>query len=96
MTSTSNIARLQSDKDLFEKRNGALHKEYIPARTTDEIFAKVQKEVDDYSEKAERAKIILCRIDDPKAIDVGNSLGINLYQGRYIQRLLNQHVSIKK
>ena len=50
----------------------------------------------DYANKAERSKIILCRIDEPKAIEVGNSLGINLYQGRYIQRLLNQHVSIKK
>ena len=67
MTSTSNIARLQSDKNVFEKKNGALHKEYIPARTTDEIFAKVQKEVDDYSEKAERAKIQL-----QKKVEVNN------------------------
>lgn len=43
----------------------------------------------DYVNKAERAKLILCRIDDAQAIEVGNSLGINLYQGRYIQRLLN-------
>lgn len=45
----------------------------------------------DYVNKAERAKMILCRIDDPKAVEVGNSLGINLYQGRYVQRLLSQH-----
>lgn len=32
--------------------------------------------------------MILCRVDDPQAVEVGNSLGINLYQGRYIQRLL--------
>lgn len=43
----------------------------------------------DYMNKAERAKIILCRIDDANAIETGNSLGINLYQGRYVQRLLN-------
>ena len=43
----------------------------------------------DYMNKAERAKIILCRIDDANAVEVGNSLGINLYQGRYVQRLLN-------
>ena len=42
----------------------------------------------DYVNRAERAKMILCRVDDPKAVDVGNSLGINLYQGRYIQQLL--------
>ncbi len=43
----------------------------------------------DYINKAERSKMILCRIDDPQAVEVGNNLGINLYQGRYIQRLLN-------
>lgn len=43
----------------------------------------------DYVNKSERAKMILCRIDDPAAVEVGNSLGINLYQGRYIQRMLN-------
>ena len=42
----------------------------------------------DYVNRAERAKMILCRVDDPNAVEVGNSLGINLYQGRYIQRLL--------
>lgn len=43
----------------------------------------------DYANKAERAKIILCRVDDEKAVEMGNSLGINLYQGRYIQKMLN-------
>ena len=47
------------------------------------------KHFTDYMNKAERAKIILCRIDDANAVEVGNSLGINLYQGRYVQRLLN-------
>lgn len=42
----------------------------------------------DYVNKAERARMILCRVDDPQAVEIGNSLGINLYQGRYIQRLL--------
>ena len=46
------------------------------------------KHFTDYVNKAERAKMILCRVDDPQAVEVGNSLGINLYQGRYIQRLL--------
>lgn len=55
----------------------------------------------DYINKAERAKMILCRIDEPQAVEVGNSLGINLYQGRYVQRLLSQHAprtifSVKK
>lgn len=44
----------------------------------------------DYVNKAERARMILCRVDDPKAIEIGNSLGINLYQGRYVQKELNK------
>ncbi len=47
------------------------------------------KHFTDYVNKAERAKLIICRVDDPQAVEVGNSLGINLYQGRYIQRLLS-------
>lgn len=46
------------------------------------------KHFTDYVNKAERSKLILCRVDDPQAVELGNSLGINLYQGRYIQRLL--------
>lgn len=49
---------------------------------------KEDKHFTDYVNKAERARMILCRVDDPQAVEVGNSLGINLYQGRYIQRLL--------
>ena len=47
------------------------------------------KHFTDYVNKAERARLILCRVDDPQAVEVGNSLGINLYQGRYIQRMLS-------
>ncbi len=46
------------------------------------------KHFTDYVKKSERARMILCRVDDPQAVEIGNSLGINLYQGRYIQRLL--------
>ena len=47
------------------------------------------KHFTDYVNKAERSRMILCRIDDPEAVKIGNSLGINLYQGRHIQRMLN-------
>lgn len=47
------------------------------------------KHFTDYVNKAERTKMILCRVDDPQAVEVGNSLGINLYQGRYIQKMLS-------
>jgi EAL domain-containing protein (putative c-di-GMP-specific phosphodiesterase class I) len=34
------------------------------------------------------AKVILCRCDGAEAVEFGQSLGITLYQGRYIDRLL--------
>ena len=58
------------------------HPSLVDVLSADEHFM-------DYMNKAERAKIILCRVDDAKAIEAGNSLGINLYQGRYVQSLLN-------
>ena len=42
---------------------------------------------EDLSEE-EKEKIIICRVDNPHPIEVGNSLGIYLYQGRYVQRML--------
>ncbi len=43
-----------------------------------------------HDNKQNRLKMILCRVDDEDAIKIGNNLGINLYQGRYIQKLLSQ------
>lgn len=43
----------------------------------------------DYMNKTERAKIILCNVENAEEIDAGNNLGINMYQGRYVQRLLS-------
>ncbi len=59
------------------------HKDFANIMSNDKHFM-------DYANKAERAKMILCRIDDMSAVEVGNSLGINLYQGRYIQKMLNK------
>lgn len=43
-----------------------------------------------YDNKSQRAKFIICRVDDNEAIEVGNDLGINFYQGRYVQKILSQ------
>lgn len=34
------------------------------------------------------SRVVLARVDDAKAIDIGHTLGINIFQGRYIQKLL--------
>ncbi|MCQ2741265.1 MAG: hypothetical protein MJ210_04020 [Alphaproteobacteria bacterium] len=58
------------------------HPELVNIFSKDEHFK-------DYMNKAERAKIILCRVENAEAVAQGNNLGINLYQGRYVQSLLN-------
>ena len=54
-----------------------------------DIFSKDEHFMD-YQNKGERAKIILCNIEDQSAIEAGNNLGINMYQGRYVQRMINE------
>ena len=55
-----------------------------------DIFGKDEHFMD-YQNKAERAKIILCNVDGPEAVEAGNNLGINLYQGRYVQKMLSDN-----
>jgi len=38
------------------------------------------------------SRVILCRCDDKQAVDYGQSIGISLFQGRYIDSLLNPSV----
>lgn len=76
------INREQLDADLIKI---IWHPSFMDIISEDKHFT-------DYVNKAERSKMIICRVDDPQAVEVGNSLGINLYQGRYIQRLLSARV----
>ncbi len=34
------------------------------------------------------SRLVLARVDDAKAIDIGHTLGINIFQGRYLQEML--------
>lgn len=79
------INRMNLDCDLMKI---IWHPSFVDVISKDKLFT-------DYRNKAERAKMILCRIDDPKAVEEGNSLGINLYQGRYVQKLLSQYAGNK-
>lgn len=73
------VNRKQLDCDLMKIE---WHPSLIDIFTKDEHFM-------DYMNKAERAKIILCNVDDALAVEAGNNLGINLYQGRYVQKLMS-------
>ena len=55
-----------------------------------DIFTKDEHFMD-YMNKAERSKIIFSGVNDASAIVAGNNLGINLYQGKYVQKLLSDN-----
>jgi len=41
-------------------------------------------------QEADTARVILCRCDSAQALEVGRSFGITLFQGRHIERLLQE------
>jgi EAL domain-containing protein (putative c-di-GMP-specific phosphodiesterase class I) len=46
------------------------------------------QELQEHVARCGRARIILSRVDSDEAVKVGQSLGITMYQGRYIDKLL--------
>jgi EAL domain-containing protein (putative c-di-GMP-specific phosphodiesterase class I) len=56
----------------------------------DDLTGKRQDELKAHVNRASRARIILCRCDSQEAIRFGQSLGINMFQGRYIEKLLSK------
>lgn len=44
--------------------------------------------------RSEPTRVILCRCDDESAIDFGRSIGISLFQGRYLDSRLNPNSTI--
>lgn len=44
--------------------------------------------------KCDPKRVILCRCDDEDAIEYGKSIGISLFQGRYVDKLLNPNANI--
>lgn len=56
------------------------HQDLMDVIKTENIFGEKGKDIDS-------SKIILSWVDDPQAIEFGQSIGINLYQGRYITKL---------
>jgi hypothetical protein len=41
-------------------------------------------------------RVIMCRCDDKAAIDFGHSVNITMFQGRYVEQLMNEYARTKK
>jgi EAL domain-containing protein (putative c-di-GMP-specific phosphodiesterase class I) len=46
-------------------------------------------------ENAGSGRVILCRCDTRQAVSYGQAMGVNLFQGRYIDRIINPHQKVE-
>ena len=56
----------------------------------DDLSGSRTQELKDHIDRCGRARIILSRCDSDEAIRFGQALGITMYQGRYVDKLLTQ------
>ncbi|MCC9622573.1 EAL domain-containing protein [Thalassospira sp. MA62] len=63
---------------------------------TDNVIRKKYSEMDNLVKNSGRERVILCRCDSPTAIKFGQSLGITLFQGRYIDNLMARQQRAKR
>ncbi|BDW96340.1 diguanylate phosphodiesterase [Thalassospira tepidiphila] len=63
---------------------------------TDNVIRKKYSEMDSLVKNSGRERVILCRCDSPTAIKFGQSLGITLFQGRYIDNMIARQRRAKR
>ncbi|WP_417814314.1 EAL domain-containing protein [Thalassospira alkalitolerans] len=63
---------------------------------TDNVIRKKYSEMDNLVKESGRERVILCRCDSPTAIKFGQSLGITLFQGRYIDNMIARQRRAKR
>jgi len=63
---------------------------------TDNVIRKKYSEMDTLVNNSGRERVILCRCDSPTAIKFGQSLGITLFQGRYIDNMIARQRRAKR
>ncbi|WP_288349806.1 EAL domain-containing protein [uncultured Thalassospira sp.] len=63
---------------------------------TDNVIRKKYGEMDTLVKNSGRERVILCRCDTPTAIKFGQSLGITLFQGRYIDNMIARQRRAKR
>ena len=60
------------------------------AEMADDLSGKRQEEIKAQINRASRARIILCRCDSEEAIHFGQSVGLSMFQGRYVEKLMSK------
>ncbi|MBM3596800.1 MAG: hypothetical protein FJX35_01200 [Alphaproteobacteria bacterium] len=60
------------------------------AEMADDLSGKRQEEIKSQINRASRARIILCRCDSEEAIHFGQSVGLSMFQGRYVEKMMSK------
>ena len=60
------------------------------AEMADDLSGKRQEEIKTQINRASRARIILCRCDSEEAIHFGQSVGLSMFQGRYVEKMMSK------
>lgn len=71
-----------------EAMNADLIKIYWSTDLADYLEGDNAKRMKDFVARAGAGRVILCRVDDENAIEIGNGLGIQLFQGRHVDAAL--------
>jgi EAL domain-containing protein (putative c-di-GMP-specific phosphodiesterase class I) len=88
----TNLSFTQIDR---EKLGFDLAKVQWNADIEDDINSKENKELQATIKRSGATRVILCRCDNKQAVDYGQALGISLFQGRYLDTLVNPSSKIK-
>lgn len=64
------------------------------ARGVEEVGSDSYKRIQEGVERCGKNRIILCRCDNEEAVEFGKSLGISLFQGRYLDKHINPQSTI--
>jgi EAL domain-containing protein (putative c-di-GMP-specific phosphodiesterase class I) len=73
-----------------------LLKVYWSADMADYLSASRLQEMRQCVTRAGEGRVILCRCDTEQAIEIGQSLGISLFQGRYVDAMLSGRAAAQK
>ncbi|MBM3600149.1 MAG: EAL domain-containing protein [Alphaproteobacteria bacterium] len=60
------------------------------ADMADDLTGKRQVDLKQQIERTGRARIILCRCDSDEAVRFGQSVGVNMFQGRHVDKMLTE------
>lgn len=79
-----------------EAMRADLVKIYWSSDLADYLEGDEGKRLQEFVNRAGPGRVILCRVDDANAIEIGNAFGIQLFQGRHIDAILADNAEARR